>query len=169
MLKALLTSTSNTASLSSFSNAECTACTAASIPEVYPPHNWRHPAASFTSGLVMKSTALAMICLAVSPTPIGRTPQFLSSAINRQSRRGEMFWGSTKDVKILLVLCLCLPLLQPLVGFLKSGISDTSSHFFCCRENHNDDYGSLYGIRSNDVITVCTFSSPPALCRLFRV
>ena len=73
-LKALLASTKSAASLSSESKAVLTACTAASIPEICPPHNWRHPEESWTSALTADSTALAMIRRAVSPMPMGRTP-----------------------------------------------------------------------------------------------
>ena len=65
------------------------------------PHSWRQPEASCTSDFVMESIALAIICLAVSPMPIGRTLGFLSSAIRRQARRGETHLGSTRDVQSL--------------------------------------------------------------------
>ena len=94
-LNALLASTRSTASFSSDSKAVHTACTAASIPEICPPHSWRHPEISCTSGLAMFSIALAIILLAVSPMPIGRTPGFLAKAIRRQARRGETHLGST--------------------------------------------------------------------------
>ena len=42
--------------------------------------------------------ALAMIRLAVSPTPIGQTPGFLSSATRREARRGARLAGSTNSV-----------------------------------------------------------------------
>ena len=45
---------------------------------------------------------MAIIRRAVSPMPIGRTPGFLSRAISRQARRGEIDFGSTYDVQILL-------------------------------------------------------------------
>ena len=48
------------------------------------------------------STALASIHRTVSPMPIGRTPGFLSKAISRQARRGEINFGSTYEVQILL-------------------------------------------------------------------
>ena len=41
---------------------------------------------------------LAMIRLAVSPIPIGRTPGFLSSAMRRQDKRGAILAGSTRSV-----------------------------------------------------------------------
>ena len=53
--------------------------------------------------LLINSTALAMIRRAVSPMPIGRTPGFLSRAMSRQARRGEIALGSTYEVQILLV------------------------------------------------------------------
>ena len=94
-LNALLASARSTASFSSDSKAVRTACTAASIPEICPLHSWRHPEVSCTSGLAMKSIALAIIHLAVSPMPIGRTPGFLSRAIRWQASRGETHLGST--------------------------------------------------------------------------
>ena len=94
-LSALLASTSSTASFLSDSKAVCTACTAALILEICPPHSWRHPEISCTSGLAILSIALAIIHLAMSPMPIGRTPRLLSKAIRRQRRRGETHLGST--------------------------------------------------------------------------
>ena len=70
-LNTLLVSTRSTASFSSDSKAVRTAYTVASIPEICPPHSWRHPEISCTSGLAMLSIALAIIHLAVSPMPIG--------------------------------------------------------------------------------------------------
>ena len=55
------------------------------------------------SGFTTDSTALAMIRRAVSPMPIGQTPGFLSRAMSRQARRGEIALGSTYEVQILLV------------------------------------------------------------------
>ena len=101
-LKALLASTKSAASLES--KAVLTACTAASIPEICPPHNWRHPEASWTSDLTTDSTALAMIRRAVSPMPMGRTPGLLSRAMRRQASRGEIDFGSTSEVQILLAV-----------------------------------------------------------------
>ena len=100
-LNALLASARSTASFSSDSKAARTACTAASIPDNCPLHSWRQPEASCTSDFVMESIALAIIRLAVSPMPLGRTPGFLSSAIRRQARRGETHLGSTRDVQSL--------------------------------------------------------------------
>ena len=54
------------------------------------------------SGFTTNSTALAIIRRTVSPMPIGRTPGFLSRAISRQARRGEIDFGSTYEVQILL-------------------------------------------------------------------
>ena len=42
----------------------------------------------------MDRMALAMICLAVSPMPIGWTPGFLSRAIKRHAKMGETIAGS---------------------------------------------------------------------------
>ena len=95
VLKALLASTSSTASFSSKVKADLTACTAASIPEICPPHNWMQPVAAWTSGRMVCRTALAMMRLAVSPMPIGRTPGCLSRAINRQARNDDTDLGST--------------------------------------------------------------------------
>ena len=83
------------ASFSSESKAVLTACTAASIPEICPPHIWRQPEASWMSGFTIDSTALAIIPRAVFPIPIGRTPGFLSRAISWQAKRGEIDFGST--------------------------------------------------------------------------
>ena len=52
------------------------------------------------SGLTTHSTDLAIIRLATSPMPIGRTPGFLSRAMRRHASRGEMHLGSTYDVQI---------------------------------------------------------------------
>ena len=54
------------------------------------------------SGFTIDSTALAIIRRAVSPIPIGRIPGFLSRAISQQSKRGEIDFGSTYEVQILL-------------------------------------------------------------------
>ena len=83
------------------SKAVLTACTAASMPEICPPHIWRQPEASCMSGFIPDSTAFAKIRRAVSPMPIGRTPGFLSRAISRQARRGDIDIGSTYEVHIL--------------------------------------------------------------------
>ena len=56
------------------------------------------PAASCGSCLVIDKMALAMIRLAVSPIPIGRTPGFLSSAMRRQDKRGAILSESTRSV-----------------------------------------------------------------------
>ena len=82
-LNALLASTTSTASFSSDSRAVRTACTAASMPEICLPHSWTHLEISCTSGLTMLSIALAIIRLAVSPMPIGRTSGYLFRAVMR--------------------------------------------------------------------------------------
>ena len=51
------------------------------------------------SVLAMVRMALAMIRLAVSPMPIGRTPGFLLRAIRRQANRGAVMEGSTMSVQ----------------------------------------------------------------------
>ena len=51
---------------------------------------------------ITESTALAIIRLTVYPIPIGRTPGFLSKAISRQARRGEIDFKSTYELKIIL-------------------------------------------------------------------
>ena len=94
-LKALLASASKTASQPSLSKADLMAWTAASIPDICPPHIWRQPEACWISGLTTLRTALATILRAVSPIPIGRTPGHLSSAIRRQERKEETDLGST--------------------------------------------------------------------------
>ena len=103
-LNALNESTRRTASLSSFSKAVRTACTAASMPEICPPQSWEHPMASCMSGFAIERTALVMMHLAVSPIPIGRTPGLLSNAIKRHARVGAIISGSKKGVQILLVV-----------------------------------------------------------------
>ena len=103
-LKALLTSTKSAASLSSELKAVLTACTTASILEICPPHSWKHPEASWTSALTTDSTALAMICCAMSPMPMGRTPGLLSRAMRRQASRGEIDFGSMSEMQILLAV-----------------------------------------------------------------
>ena len=101
-LKAFVASMRRTASVSLESKAALTACTAASIPAICPPHIWRQPEASWMSGFATDITALAIIRRAVSPMPIGRTPGFLFRAMSRQARRGERDFWSTYDVHILL-------------------------------------------------------------------
>ena len=54
------------------------------------------------SGFITHSTALAIICRTVAPTPIGQTPGFLSRVISWQAKRGEMDFRSTCEVQILL-------------------------------------------------------------------
>ena len=103
-LNALLASTRSAASQSSELKAFLTACTAASIPDICPPQSCRHPDALWTSVLTTDSTALAMIRLAVSPMPMGRTPGVLSRAMRRQASSGEMDFGSTSAVHILLAV-----------------------------------------------------------------
>ena len=56
------------------------------------------------SAFTIDSTALAIIRLAVSPMPMGRTPGFLFRAMRRQASRGEMDFGSTNEVQILLAV-----------------------------------------------------------------
>ncbi len=54
-----------------------------------------HPAVSCMSCLVMERTALAIIRLAVSPTPIGRTPGHTPGVLSRAiSLQGEIDLGS---------------------------------------------------------------------------
>ena len=65
-LKAFVASTRRTASVSLESKAVLTACTAASIPAICPPHIWRQPEASCMSGFASGNTALAIIRRAVS-------------------------------------------------------------------------------------------------------
>ena len=101
-VECVVASTRSTASVSLDSKAVLTACTAASIPAICPPHIWRQPEASWMSGFTTDSTALAIIRRAVSPMTIGQTPGFLSKAISRQARRGEIDFWSTYAVQILL-------------------------------------------------------------------
>ena len=77
----------------------CTAWTAASVPDSWPPQSCWEPTASWMSPLVILSTALAMIRLATSPIPMGRTPGFLLRAIRRQAMSGEMLLGSARLVQ----------------------------------------------------------------------
>ena len=51
------------------------------------------------SVLAMVGMALAMICLAVSPMPIGHTSGLLLRAIRRQANRGALKEGSTMSVQ----------------------------------------------------------------------
>ena len=97
-----MASTRSTASVSSRSKVVLTVCTAASIPEICPPHIWRLPETSWMSGFTTHNTALAIIRCVVSPMPIGRIPGFLSRAISLQARRGEIDLGSMYEVQILL-------------------------------------------------------------------
>ena len=90
--------------MDSQSKAVLTVCTAASTPEICPPHIWRQLEASWMSGFITDSTAFAKIHLAVSPMPIGQTPGFLSRAISRQPRRGDIYLGSTYEVYIHILL-----------------------------------------------------------------
>ena len=76
LLRELNTSPRNPASLSLDSRTVRTACIVASITEICPPHSWMHPEVSCKSGVTMLSIPFAIICLAVSPMPIRRTPGF---------------------------------------------------------------------------------------------
>ena len=53
------------------------------------------------SAFTKDSTALAIIRLAVSPMPMGRTTGFLFRTMRQQASRGEMDFGSTNEVQIL--------------------------------------------------------------------
>ena len=73
-------------------------CTAVSVPEIWPAQSCTEPVASWMSALVMVKMAFAMIRLAVSPIPIGRTPGHLLRAISRRDNRGAVAMGSTMSV-----------------------------------------------------------------------
>ena len=88
LLNALEASTSSTASESASSKMCRMACIAASLPASWPVQSWRAPAASSTSSLITARTALPMILLTVSTTPIGLIPGHLSRAIKRQAING---------------------------------------------------------------------------------
>ena len=96
-LKAFVASTSSTASTLSDSIADLVAWTAASMPDIWPPHSWRQPAAFWMSEAAMNSTALVMIRRAVSPIPIGRAPGFLLRAMRRHARSGATGDGWTYE------------------------------------------------------------------------
>ena len=68
MIRELKAFVASTTSVSLESKAVLTACTAASIPAICPPHIWRQPEASWMSDFV---TALAIMCRAVSLMSIG--------------------------------------------------------------------------------------------------
>ena len=97
-LKALLASTSRRASVSSLWKKERTACTAASMPDIWPAHSCE-PAGFCASCLVIFKMALAMMCLAVSPILMGQTPGFLSRASRQLDISGAMVAGSTSSVQ----------------------------------------------------------------------
>ena len=88
-LNALLASTNRMASVFSCGNSELTACTTASIPEIWP---------ALSSGFWMSKMALAMIRLAVSPIPIGCTPGFLFKAIQK---RDNSWWVNKFHAQVL--------------------------------------------------------------------
>ena len=96
----LVVLTRSTASVSLESKAVLTARTATSMPDICSPNIWTQPEASWMSGFFTDSTTLAKICrCAVSPMPIYWSDTgFLSRAINRQARRGDIDFGSTYDV-----------------------------------------------------------------------
>ena len=98
-LKALLASTSRAASVSSSWKLSRTECTAASHPDIWPAYSCAEPAASCTSSLITARTAFAMIRLAVSPMPMGRTPGHLSRAISLQARKGASPRGSRCEMQ----------------------------------------------------------------------
>ena len=75
------------------------ACMAASMPEIWPAYICTEPAASCTPCVVMFKMALMMMCLAVSPIPMGRTPWFLLRAMRRLGISSAMLAGSTNSVQ----------------------------------------------------------------------
>ena len=74
---------------------------AASQPPSWPAQTWRGPAASCISYLKRLSTALAIILLGTSPTPIGLTPGHLFNGINRQATKALRLSGWILQVQIL--------------------------------------------------------------------
>ena len=57
------------------------------------------------SPLVVLNNALAIICLGISPIPMGLTPGFLSNANNEQDNSGDKFLGSMHSVHRRLAHC----------------------------------------------------------------
>ena len=68
---------------------------AASVPPIWPAQSWTDPAVFCTSVLMTLRMAFAMMRLAVSQMPIGRTPGFLSKATSLHAIRADMPRGST--------------------------------------------------------------------------
>lgn len=68
----------------------CTACTAASTPDIWPAHNWREPTFWMSVPRTV-STGLAPFRLATSPIPIGRTPGFCPKQLNGRTKREPDF------------------------------------------------------------------------------
>ena len=88
LLNAFAASISKMPSVDSSSYIACMACTAALMPEGSPEHFWMKPQASAISGPTTRKIDLATILLSTYPTPIGRTPGFLSSAMRRHAKNG---------------------------------------------------------------------------------
>ena len=81
-LKALLTSTSSTASDSSSLNLFLIAWIVDSQPASSPAHVWRQPNEEMISSRRAAVMTFPAIRLRISPTPIGRSPGFLFSGIS---------------------------------------------------------------------------------------
>ena len=105
MLKAFVASTRRAASVSLCWKTSWTMWTAVSTPAIWPADNWRAPVASWMSPLAIPNTALAMILLGISPTPIDLTPGFLFKAMSRQDSSGAKISGSMYSVHRRLVHC----------------------------------------------------------------
>ena len=103
LLKALVASTSITASIFGEFQISFIVWMAASQPTSCPAQSCNGPAAFLISSFSTAITAQAMILLNVSPMPMGLTPGHLSSAINRHATNVLRLLGSTKVVHICLV------------------------------------------------------------------
>ena len=95
-LNVLLASTRRTASVSLPRKVSLITCMAASIPAIWPAQSCKDPVASCRSHLVTVGMALEIILQAVSHTPMGLTPGYLSRAISLHASRAERPRGLTK-------------------------------------------------------------------------
>ena len=86
--------------MSMFVKMSLMACMVASHPPSCPAHTCKGPAALRTSSFTMLITALAMIRLGTSPTPIGLTPGYLLSVMSRQATRALRPSGWKGSVQI---------------------------------------------------------------------
>ena len=107
-LNALEASANITPSLSSLLKTSLMAWIATLLPHSCPAHSCMYPVARCISSLSIPRTAFPIILLTTSPTPIGRTPGFLSRAISLQAVKEDRPSGSTYLAQILLAIIVML-------------------------------------------------------------